>query len=164
MAVGQLLGIGRLLEVEILNPSTGKTTRRKVSGCWLAWEPGKRRFHVAKVKGNAGKRVNGSVAKAHKRFHAAAPGGSYSVEVPEAAGRLRDLGLLKALQYDVPNSLRSPEKNPHIWHHAFGDTGHKGGDSYPAKLMPALKVNARGELFIVRRPGNIFRVDTWLRG
>ncbi len=162
MAVGQLLGIGRLREVEILN--NGKTTRRKVVDRWLAWEPGKRRFHVVKVQRNDGRKINGSVAKAHRRFHAAAPSGSYSVDVPEPTNPLREVGLLKALVYDVPDSLRSPEKNPHLWHHAFGDTGHKGGDSYPTKLMPALKVNARGELFIVRRPGNIFRVDTWLRG
>jgi hypothetical protein len=32
------------------------------------------------------------------------------------------------------------------------------------RVMPALMMDARGHIFIHRRPGNIFRVDTWLRG
>ncbi len=157
-----ILGIGRLLELEVLQ--NGRVRKMRLKGRWLAWEPGKRCFHVCRPKGRASGSLDSSVSKAHRRFHQAAARGAMCADVPEMSGELRDLGLVKALVYDVPASVRSPGKNPYQWHHAFGDTGHKGGDSYPEKVMPALKRDKRGNLFIVRRPGNIFRVDTWLRG
>lgn len=86
------------------------------------------------------------------------------VDAPSPTGVLAKVGLVKSLTYEVPTRIRSPEKNRYRWHHAFGDTGHKGGDTYPERVMPALLRDARGNLFIKRRPGNIFTVDTWLRG
>ena len=37
-------------------------------------------------------------------------------------------------------------------------------DAYTPKVMPALCQDSKGNLFIKRRKGNIFTVDTWLRG
>ena len=71
---------------------------------------------------------------------------------------------MKALVYTVPRKINSPEKNPYQWHHAFGDTGHKGGDHYPERVMPALMKDQKGNLFFKRRPGNIYKVDQWIRG
>jgi hypothetical protein len=68
------------------------------------------------------------------------------------------------LVYEVPQTVRSPGKNPYQWHHAFGDTGHKGGKAYSTAVMPWLARDSKGNLFFVRRQGNIFNVDSWLRG
>lgn len=159
-----LLGIGLLTSLEILDPKTGRTTTRIVRGKWLAWDTGRRAFHICTVKGRAGQGLPAGVAKAHRRFHAANPRATVAADVPASAGGEQQVGLVKALTYRVPQQVESPEKNPHLWHHAFGDTGHKGGDAYPQRVMPALVRDRAGNLFIRRRPGNIFRVDTWLRG
>lgn len=161
---GALLGIGLLTSLEILNPATGKATTQNVRGKWLAWDPSRKAFHICTVKGRAGRGLPATVVKAHKSFHSAAPRATVTADVPASAGGERQVGLVKALTYRVPAQVNSPEKNPHLWHHAFGDTGHKGGDDYPQKVMPALVRDRASNLFIRRRPGNIFRVDTWLRG
>lgn len=161
---GAALGIGRLLSLEVLDPRTGRTRKRTLRGKWLVWIPGKRRFAIGTLRGRAAGRLPAAVAKAHQRFHGAGSRSVSLIDVPEASGRLQQLGLVKALVYDVPRSITSPGKNPYHWHHAFGDTGHQGGSDYPTKVMPALVTDRAGNLFIRRRPGNIFTVDTWLRG
>jgi hypothetical protein len=161
----QALCIGRLTHLEVVQPGGGKPRVIRLKNRMLAWEPGRRCFHICRVIGRDQTNPAGSIAKAHKRFHAAPPkAGTYRVEAPDTAGGLTDVGLLRALVYEVPQDIRSPDKNRYQWHHAFGDTGHKGGSSYPERVMPALKRTRSGDYVIVRRPGNIFRVDTWLRG
>lgn len=178
-AKGAVLGVGRLLSLEVLDPKTGRTKTIRPSKRWLAWMPKKRAYCIVRVLGKptglgnfalvgTGQRTVAEALKlitpAHARFHQAKPKTVVRVDVPTPKGKLQQVGLVKALVYDVPRTVRSPEKNPHHWHHAFGDTGHKGGDHYPLKVLPALMKDRAGNLFIRRRPGNIFTVDTWLRG
>jgi hypothetical protein len=165
MAAGALLGIGLLRRLEILDPATQRVRSVTVRGKWLGWDPKRKAFHVCSARTS---RVNprgvpAGVGAAHRRFHKAASRGALEVEVPEADGAT-PVGLLKALVYTVPSQVKSPGKNPYQWHHAFGDTGHKGGDRYPQSVMPALLRDRKGNWFIRRRPGNIFTVDEWLRG
>ena len=159
-----LLGIGHLTGLEILDPKTGRVTKKTLRGKWLAWDTARRAFHICTARKSAGGSLPASIRKAHRKFHAAESRSAVLADVPASAGGEQQIGLIKALTYRVPPKVNSPEKNPYHWHHAFGDTGHKGGDSYPEKVMPALVRDRRGNLFIRRRPGNIFRVDTWLRG
>jgi hypothetical protein len=160
---GALVGLGTLESLEVL--SGGRVRKLGMRGRWLGWDTGNRRFAICRVVSNAGgRKLPTSVVKAHRRFHSEAPKTAVVADVPDPIGRLQQVGLVKALTYIVPRRINSPEKNPYRWHHAFGDTGHKGGNSYPERVMPALMRDARGNLFIKRRPGNIFRVDTWLRG
>ncbi len=174
---GVVLGIGRLLSLEILDPKTGRTRKQTIRGKWLAWMPKKRAYCIVRVLGRhtgfasigtgQGTVANAlkNIRAAHAKFHQAPPKNVVKVDVPEARGALQHIGLVKALVYDVPRgSIRSPGKNPYHWHHAFGDVGHQGGGDYPTKVMPALVRDRAGNLFIKRRPGNIFTVDTWLRG
>jgi hypothetical protein len=164
-AKGAVLGIGRLLRLEIFDPKTGRTRSQRFNGKWLVWQPKGRRFGIGSiVRQNAGGKLPAVVAKAHRRFHSTAAQSTSLVDIPEPRGQLKQIGLVRALVYDVPRSLRSPEKNSYQWHHAFGDTGHKGGDHYSPRVMPALVRDSAGNLFIKRRPGNIFTVDSWLRG
>lgn len=162
---GSLLGIGTLhgLEVE----SGGRVKKVATPGLWLAWEPRARKFHICKPKaqkaGATG--LSPAIKAAHKKFHNEAARKTLVADVPTPKGTLRSLGLLKSLVYRVPSRMvLSPEKNPYAWHHAFGDTGHKGGDRYPDRVKPQLCRDDAGNLFICRRKGNIFTVDTWLRG
>ena len=161
------LGVGRLTSLELLNPDTGKTSVRRVSGKWLAWRPKSKAFVICRVlkrAKNPGACLSPHIEKAHRKFHLAPSSGSPKViDAPEPCGELKQVALLKALTYLVPNEVRSPSKNNSHWHHAFGDTGHKGG-VYTPKVMPALCVDRNGNIFIRRRKGNIFTVDSWLRG
>jgi hypothetical protein len=159
-----ILGIGRLSNIELVDPTTGRTSTRKTPGKWLGWDPTKRQFLICTVKGRSAARLPAHVVRAHRRFHDHAPAsGGRLVDAPSPVGTCAQVALIKALSYFVPKQVVSPGKNPFGWHHAFGDTGHKGG-TYTAKVMPALVRDSRGNLFIKRRKGNIFTVDTWLRG
>lgn len=159
-----LLAIGTLHDLEV--ERGGKTTHLKPRGCWLAWDRGAKAFHIVKAKrrqsGLAG--LPASILAAHRKFHDSDPLGAMVAEVPVAKGKVTEIGLLRALVYRVPRQVKSPEKNPYVWHHAFGDTGHKGGKNYPDRVKPMLVRDAAGNYFIRRRPGNIFTVDQWLRG
>lgn len=160
-----LLGIGRLARLEVVQPGAKDNPPRviKPRNVWLAWDTGRRAFCIGRLVRKAkGAKVPSALAKRHAKFHNAEPSGMSVLDVPNPGRGLKMVGLLKALVYTVPKHIRSPEKNRYIWHHAFGDTGHKGGD-YPESVMPALKTDGKN-WFIVRRPGNIFNVDEWLRG
>ncbi len=158
------LGVGRLTSLELLNPSTGKVTTRMIRGKWLAWRPKARAFVICNVvRKNPMSKLSPAIQRAHRKFHLAASSRAKVIDAPTPSGALRDVGLIKALTYDVPNEIISPSKNKAHWHHAFGDTGHKGG-KYTPKVMPMLCVDRKRQLFICRRKGNIFTVDSWLRG
>ncbi len=165
------LGVGRLTSLEIFNPDTGKTSTRAVRGKYLAWRPKAKAFTICTIvrKGsNPRARLTPAIERSHKRFHLAPSRRALTINSPEPKGQLRQIGLIKALTYftptaDAPDGINSPSKNNAHWHHAFGDTGHRGG-TYTPKVMPALCRDSAGNLFIRRRKGNIFTVDSWLRG
>lgn len=158
------IGLGTLKELEVLDPKTKHVRIIRPRNRWLAWDPKRQAFHICISRGLTNERVPSSIVKLHRKFHRAAPSKARRAFAPDPTGRLVQVGLLKALTYTVPRAIFSPEKNPYNWHHAFGDTGHRGGSEYPERVMPALMKDAKGNLFIKRRKGNIFRVDTWLRG
>ena len=158
-----LLGVGQLVKLEV-KTSRGKRTL-SLRQRYLGWDTGRKAFHICTIKGRQNPAAPSAVAAAHRRFHGAPPKGAFVAEVPQFNPRAKAefVGLVQSLVYTVPDEVRSPEKNRIAWHHAFGDTGHKGGSHYPDKVMPAL-YRQNGHLFIVRRKGNIFNVDNWLRG
>jgi len=161
--VDSALGVGRLTSLELLDPQSGRASVKRISNKWLGWLPAKRAFVICRVVKRNPAKVSSSIERAHRRFHSAPSSGSYVVDVPTPSGALRQIALIKALTYMVPNDIKSPSKNKAHWHHAFGDTGHNGG-TYTPRVMPALCRDAKGNLFIKRRKGNIFTVDSWLRG
>lgn len=160
----QLMTLGRLVNIEVYDPVTKKTTKRSFRGKWLATDAGGKKLLICTVTGRSNTKLSSAVAARHRRFHQEPPKGAWAGDHPTPVGKLRQVGLVKALTYSVPSSkIRSPEKNPYHWHHAFGDTGHRGG-RYPEKVMPALMQDAKGNLFIKRRTGNIFKTTDWIRG
>ena len=161
----QALCIGKLTHLEVMQPGGAGRHTIRLKNRWLAWDLGRRCFHICRVTGHDSTNPTGPIAKAHRRFHTVAPSaGTFRAVAPDTTGGLIDVGLLRSLVYKVPNDVKSPGKNRYNWHHALGDTGHEGGEDYPEKVMPMLKRTRSGEYVIVRRVGNIFRVDTWLRG
>jgi hypothetical protein len=155
--VRSLLCLGKLVKLEL---ASGK--KASVKGRWLAYDG--RNLHVCTVNGTTKAKLPAAVAARHRKFHGMEPKGEpFCGDCPSPQGKLTQLGLLKALVYTVPKKIKSPEKNPYHWHHAFGDTGHAGGE-YPESVMPSLMQDTRGNIFIKRRKGNIFKVDDWIRG
>ncbi len=157
-----LLCIGRLTKLELVEPDSDKVATLRLKDKWLASNG--RDLYICTVKGTTTAKLPPGIRKKHKKFHDAEPKGQPFVgECPSKSGPTTMLGLVKALVYTVPRKIHSPEKNPYLWHHSFGDTGHEGKE-YPKRVMPALLRDAKGNLFFKRRPGNIYRVDQWLRG
>ncbi len=153
-----LLCLGKLIKLELAD---GK--KPSVKNRWLAWDG--RNLHICTVKGTTKASLPSAITAKHRKFHGQDPKGQPFVgDCPTPVGRCTQVGLVKALVYTVPRKINSPEKNPYQWHHAFGDTGHEGGDSYPERVMPALMKDQKGNLFFKRRPGNIYKVDQWIRG
>lgn len=163
-----LLTIGNLIELEVYDPKTDRTAIIHPKGKILGWDPRKNKFCIViqrSGKTNPSGQLSGDIIEAHTQFHAAPPKTKpFIAENPEPVGKLRKIGLLKSLVYQVQKKIKSPSKKRHHWHHAFGDTGHKGGDDYPTSVMPVLMEDSKGNLFIKRKKGNIFNVDEWLRG
>lgn len=158
-----LLCLGRLKQLELLDPASGRTATIRPQKKWLAWDG--RNLHICTVTGTLpGAKLPAKIITKHQQFHNQPPKGKpFKADCPTKRGAIRRVGLISALVYTVPKSIKSPTKNPHLWHHAFGDTGHKGG-KYPTKVMPELIADATGNIFIKRRKGNIYNVDDWIRG
>lgn len=149
--------LGKLVSIEIKD---GK--KMSFRNKWLCWDG--RNLLIATVKsGKAKAKLDSKSAARHKRFHGESSVGAMLGDIPDKVGKVTEVGLVEALTYTVPRKIKSPEKNPYHWHHAFGDTGHRGG-KYPDKVMPMLVKDEAGNLFIQRRKGNIYRVDSWIRG
>lgn len=163
-----VLGIGRLTSLELFDPQSGRSRTIAIRGKYLAWRPKARAFSICTIVKKYAGRVSPSIEKAHRKFHLAPSRRALVINRPEPKGALKQVGLIKALTYFTPNpsaldGINSPSKNNANWHHAFGDTGHRGG-TYTPKVMPALCRDQRKNMFICRRKGNIFTVDSWLRG
>ena len=159
-----LLCIGRLIKLELVEPDSDRVATLRFRDKWLASNG--RDLYICTVRGvrHGHVRLPGGVLAKHRKFHGAPPKGRpFLGDNPTKTGTTKTLGLVKALVYTVPRVIDSPGKNPYVWHHAFGDTGHEGKE-YPKRVMPALLKDAKGNLFFKRRPGNIYRVDQWLRG
>lgn len=155
--------IGKVTQLEVLLPN-GTKKKINLKNRWLAWEPATKNLHIVQIKKIVNKTIPPNIKNIHKKFHRAVPKKTAFVAEAPSPKNAKFIGLLKALVYEVPkNTIKSPTKNKYRWHHAFGDTGHKGGE-YPPKYMPALLKTPSGEYIIKRRKGNIYKVDTWIRG
>lgn len=166
-----LVYIGKLKRIEVVHPQTGRRGSigaRRLGGLILAWDPkGKGSFVIAEgarpspqVLGN----IPPAIHKAHRRFHGADASTAIVAEVPDRVGKVERVALIDAIVYEVPKRVKSPTKNGYLWHHKFGDTKHSGNSDKGTKVMPWLGRDADGNLSIIRRPGNIFKVTDWLRG
>lgn len=166
----QLLYIGKLKKIELVNPKTGKrgvVPGRRLAGMILCWDKSKNNFvigHSAKHSSQSLGSVKPGVRKAHQKFHGAEASRTITAEYEVPVGKVTPIALIDALVYEVPRKVKSPTKNGYLWHHKFGDTKHSGNSDKGTKVMPYLASDSRGNLFIVRRPGNIYTVDSWLRG
>lgn len=159
-----VLTIGHLKRIELLHPVSGETASYAIHNKWLAWDLGKNTYLICTARGRMNGRLAPAVIKKHQIFHAADPRPEpMRGNAPSPVGKLRPVGLLKSLVYHVPKKIYSPGKNGYKWNHELGDTGHKGG-VYTPKVMPLVLQDSRGNIFFRRRKGNIYKVDTWLRG
>lgn len=166
-----LVYIGKLKKIEVIHPETGRrgtVSGRRLAGLLLAWDPrGKGNFVIAenaRPNPRIASRIPAAIHKAHRRFHGADAHTAISAEIPDRVGQVEKVALIDALVYEVPKKVKSPTKNGYLWHHKFGDTKHSGNSDKGTKVMPWLGRDAGGNLSIIRRPGNIYKVTDWLRG
>lgn len=141
--------------------------KSRMRGLFVAWMPGSRDLALVKRKGPAQAPLSSTAASLFRQFHGSNPkAGAY--EWPDPVGGLREIGRLRSITYVVPETIKSPEKTGFRWVHEFGDHGERGHGEhtktkrYPEHLMPALCQDARGSLFIRRKPGNRYYVSRWI--
>jgi hypothetical protein len=110
-------------------------------------------------------------AERHRLFHGALPRCARQMEWPTPDGTLRTLGLIESVTY-VATGIGSPIKGAHRWVHQFGDRGELGhgvtrkqsASAYSERLMPELRTDSAGNLFVVRRSSNRYTVRDWIIG
>ncbi len=164
---GVLLGVLSELVVDV-GRDTMTANKSRLRGLYLAWMPSTKALAiVSKAHGRPGV-LSSAARRIHKLFHNTDPSASATYDWPERTGAERRVGLIRSLTYVVPPKIRSPEKQGYRWVHAFGDhgeSGHgplRGEKQYSDSLKPMLLENARGDLFIQRRPGNKYDVTKWI--
>ena len=165
--------MGRLVMLHIRNESGDSI--HKVNRA-LAWRPagrsGKQGSLLVGTEIGAGnpQTLSKSVVTIHNKFHQAPPQAAKRIQFPDRnKGSWRPIGRLVALTYRVPKGIRSPQKNPYLWHHWFGDHGERGhGEAtdhdpqYPERYFPRVLVNEHMDFIIERVYGNRFFVTDWL--
>jgi len=166
--------LGDLVELVVVTPSGDRAlSTSKLRGKYLAWLPTKRNFAIV-VK--TSKAVRGTLTakdrEVFRKFHKGDPKRAAPYEWPDKIGNLVKIGRLKSLTYVVPESIQSPQKRVPgqitRWVHEFGDHGERGhgehdaSGGYPIRLMPILAKDRRGNLFILRQPGNKYDVTEWI--
>ena len=166
--------LGHLTElVLIVGRTQKKVSQAQLKGWFVGWVPTASKDFVL-VRATKGTIRPGPLsAKAvsvFKQFHNHAPQRATVYDRPDPVGGLEQVALIKSLTYVVPQWIPSPEKRGYKWVHAFGDHGESGhgpidarGEKvYPQHLMPALLEDARGSIYVKRRPGNRYDVTKWI--
>lgn len=163
-ASGVYLGTLDELVVEV-----GSRTRKvNTRGLHLAWVPSTRNFALVRPSRAKPGSLDDATVDIHKQFHNGAPSKCVAFDWPERSGELQQVGLIRSLTYIVPPKVKSPQKQGVRWVHQFGDHGEEGhgkfrGEKrYADSLKPMLCQDARGNLFIKRRPGNKYTVTSWI--
>lgn len=137
-------------------------------GRWLAWHPKARAILLCEKRRGRGSRLSSDVKRIHRRFHDSPTRSSILTEWPQPQGPVKAFGLLRELTYKVPKGILSPQKNPYLWRHQFGDYGqfsHLPPDTdfnCPLRFTPYIAKDSVGNLYIIRRPGNKYYLGKWL--
>ncbi len=164
MAHIPLVGIGELIDIDWQALGGGVVQRTKVpKGKWLAWrgDPNTGDLIIATmVRRKTGKRMDDA---RHRRFHDAEVAELAEVEWDKPAkGTLTPVGYCCAVRYRIPPGMPS-NKADNDWRHEFGEA-QPGVIRRGNQWKPWLSRDRNGGLFIVRRAGNDYRLDEWLRG
>lgn len=158
-----LVGIGLFIDVDWSELGSSVVHRTKVpADRWLAWrgDPETGDLVVATFHRQTGTRADDD---RHQRFHDAPVSELAEVSWDPPQGRtLRPVGLCHAVRYRIPDGMAS-NKAGSDWRHAFGEA-EPGVVRHENRWKPWLSRDARGGLYFVRRSGNDYRLDNWLRG
>ncbi len=165
-----LVGIGRFINLtvdgkggeRIITPAAGQQL-------WLAWKGDPERGDMIVVE--AGKRVKVSddeTAKLHREFHGEDPAAWSQVQWHPPHQPLERMGLALSVTYAIPRRMPSnkgsaPDERKE-WLHHFGDFGTFNDQRHDPKFRPAVARGPDGSLYLLRRPGNKYRLADWLVG
>ncbi len=159
-----LVGIGELVSIDWCPIGGGIVSRTKAPGKkWLAWYGDSNQGDLiiaSMVRRRTGVRVADG---RHTKFHAAPVQELAEIEWDEPNRKtLTPVGLCCAVRYRIPEGMPS-NKSGNDWQHDFGEKV-PGVMRHADRYKPFLSRDSHGGLFIVRRAGNDYRLDTWLRG
>lgn len=157
----QLVQLGKVVGATVVDPKTGREKAVRLNGYTLASTANGRGLELIKVRGKGGS-VSPHIAQKHREFHGADPSSSVTGDDGKPFGKLREVGLLKAITYRA-TGIRSPGKKQHSWRHVFGDTGHEGREEQPPSKFPLLLTDGKHHV-IKRRRGNGFYVGVYPDG
>lgn len=161
--------MGNLIQLEVQTSDGTKVLRMDKPLAWLPRGAKTGDLVIGKIIGKGRvEELAPAVRKVHAKFHQNQPSKAVRM-VTNDRGPWREVGLIVSLTYRVPKGIRSPQKNPYLWHHLFGDHGEHGHGEYenrptkyPPRYFPMLKVNPQGHLKICRRSCNRYFVTDWL--
>ena len=162
--VGPLVGLGQAYELCFLRAGASKPERVGFpADRWWGWDgsPSTGTLVLVHLQTSASRVPFGHARDMHTRFHGEEPSDGWIVSAPPVARPLRVIGLVISLAYDARGRSRTKGDKP--YRHQFGDFGN-GDVRTDDKYLPALAFDASDRLRVVRRPGNRYSLDDWLRG
>jgi len=167
--VSQLIGLGRAHDVWYLKSKKAAVTKYSLrcDNCWLVWAGSATRGTIQLVnveqRAVTAPRFGTHESRLYRRFHGSDPSDALFVTTPAPLTPYEEIGLVVAIAYDAQD-MGSATKGDRPYRHHFGDDGDGHKPPYPSDRLPALCLDARGNLLLQRRPGNTWRLDDWLRG
>jgi hypothetical protein len=167
MSKPALVGIGQLVDLDFASLAAPAAVHRVrfPASKWLAWrgDPDTGTLCIVSMLRRRGGTVSQRAADLHREFHNADITDLADVAWhPPVKGTLTPVGLCHAVRYRIPSGMVS-DKTGSDWRHTFGESD-PGVIRHDPRYKPWISRDASGAIYIVRRPGNDFRISDWLYG
>ncbi len=159
----ELIGLGKADELRLIMHGETATRSLTFPGFFWAWDgsPTDGFIRLVKAAGPDDLPISYDSAAVHTKFHGKAPTSSMQVYA-ETLKKPRAIGLATAIAYDARRY--SATKSDAIYRHFFGAVTEDDKPPFSHKLLPAVVVDAKGQVALVRRPGNKFALEDWIVG
>ncbi len=159
----ELIGLGKADELRMILNGAKSTNSLTFPGFFWAWDgsPTDGFIRLVKAEGPDDLALSYSSDVIHTKFHGKSPTSSMQVYA-EPLKKPRAIGLATAIAYDARRF--SSSKADAIYRHFFGAVTEDDKPPFASALLPAVVVDAKGQVALVRRPGNTFTLEDWIVG
>ncbi len=159
----ELIGLGKADELRMIHQSGRGSHLLTFPGFFWAWDGSPTTGFIRLVKIADSDASPASIASVdlHEQFHGREPSSTVHVWA-EPLKNPRTIGYATAIAYDARKF--SSTKGDAIYRHFFGAVTEDDKPPFRNSLLPAVVVDAKGQVALIRRPGNTFTLEDWIVG